>query len=466
MEKKESESDSMSSKSIKGKKDSGKKVKRSIQPSLICGVLIGRTKFPVNIEGEDKGGGEVEETEVQKMNRMNEVVSADASPVTSPEIISSSDSDTKLIDSEGSLSVTCPYIIVVAVKEEVKKVSKQPSTDSLKPSTSSSNIVNTLGSISKQDWASLDYMYDSDPDVQIVKVTPGPQTLSASSPTEGTKMDEVMEVSLKTLSSSESSKTKLPSVKPGHILQCLELPAELQDKDLSIVQIKPTLDEQHLLVVLSQKCPGESAFQTGSTGSNFSTETSDVSDIDIVSSGSTYWSNSKGSSDFSEHSNTDDGNKNCSTIRQSLERKKQSHNGFLLLYRFSYEADNNYAYIEEKPVAMRKIDQPENGIERVLILPQEVSEHAEDEDAVNCDEEIFVPTPSLVSVSSNRLKNPSGMLAVILASGGIRVMNSCDLTVLANIEPPTGDKFVDATYCSGICLCFLSNYPKKTKSEK
>ncbi|XP_053375851.1 baculoviral IAP repeat-containing protein 6-like isoform X2 [Mercenaria mercenaria] len=458
VEKPETESgESQVTKAVSKKDQKTKVKKRLLQPSVICGVSLRRPKNQSNCDDV--------QTDVQLMNKVNESVSGE----TSPQIITDADCDnvahqTVPTDEDILNSATnfIPYLLVLAVREDIKRISKQPSTDSLKPSTSSGNMVPTLGSMSmnQPDWSLLD-MYDSDQDCQIVKVTPGPTSLSTSSPTESSKQDAMAESSGSgKVSIPESAIKRLSNQKTGSVLQCVELPSDLQSEHLEVKSICPTLDKQHLVVVVSPRSTCSS--QSSLTSVKFQECSESVSDssspcLQVITSTSESQSDySKESSGFSETSETSGSVDNINTNTSAEEADVISNCGCILIYKFSYDVETLYATIEEKPVVIRHTELSEGGISRVFVLPGEICEQVEEEDIVQCDDEIFVSAPSTESAQGGKTSGLFGQLAVIFSSGKMNILSTCDLTLLASIQPPAGDKFIDVTFCSGIdrlCLC-------------
>ena len=394
------------------------------------------------------------------MNKVNESVSGE----TSPQIITDADCDTVSpqtvpTDDDFLNSATnfIPYLLIVTVKEDVKRISKQPSTDSLKPSTSSGNMVPTLGSMSmnQPDWSLLD-MYDSDQDCQIVKVTPGPTSLSTSSPTESSKQDDMAESSGSgKVSLPESAIKRLSSQKSGTVLQCVELPSELQSENLEVKSICPTLDKQHIIVVVSSRttCSSQSSL-TSVKCEEYSETVSDYTDPSCTASSTSeteclYSKKSSGYSETSEISGSDD---NMNTNTSSEKSGTMSNYGCILIYKFSYDVETMYATVDEKPVIVRHTDMLEGGISRLFVLPGEVCDQVEEDDIVQCDDEIFVSAPSTDSPQGGKLSGLYGQLAVIFSSGKMNILSTCDLNVLASIQPPGGDRFIDVTFCSGMYL--------------
>lgn len=447
--------ESNATKSESFKKDHHSKAKkRPIQPSVICGVSLRCPKIRSNSE-------EVQ-SDVQLMNRVNSSVSGETSPQIiseTPDISPTTCTENDILESSTSF---IPYLLVVSVKEDITKISKQPSVDSLKPSTSSNIIVPNLSnmSINQPDWSLLDQIYDIDQDVQIVKVTPGHGTLSTSSPTEGmSKQEEVCEMGTsdngsQTVTGSDSAIKRLSSPKAGSVLQCLELPSDLQCEHLEVTSITPTLDKQHLIVVLSPRDLNKSQSSVTSLkqteSSQLTTDSSEPS-IDVLSyETSSVDSSEKAVPETSESSDNSTENTNTNTVsaEKSDSSNKQSC-GCILIYKFSYDCDTNFATLEETPVVVRYVQEGEQGVRSVFILPAEISDQLEEEEGVPCAEDIYVPTPSLAPLQGDKTQGLFGQIAVIYFSGKLDILNTCDLTVLATVKLSPNEKFVDVTYCTG-----------------
>lgn len=449
------------------KKDQRVKVKkRPIQPSVICGVSLRCPKNQSNCDDDDDDTVSANvQTDVQLMNKVNESVSGE----TSPQIITDTDCDTlsQTVPTDddilNSSTNFIPYLLVVSVKEDLKRISKQPSTDSLKPSTSSGNMVPTLGSMSMNhpDWSLLD-MYDSDPDVQIIKVTPGPTSLSTSSPTENSKQEEMAEsCGSGKVSIPESAIKRLSSQRSGNVLQCLELPIDLQCDHLEVKSICPTLDKQHIVVVVSPRSVCSSQSLTSFKLSDCTESKSESTDPSIasiaISSTSDSQTNSSKNSGFSEMSGYSVSEDNMNTNTSAIETSDVAlpNQGCILIYSFSYDCDSMYASIEEKPVITRQVEAGEGGVTSVFVLPGEVCDQSNEEDLVQCDDEIFVTAPSLDSIHNSKPSGLYGQLAVIYTSGKMSILNVCDLALLATIYPPASDRFIDVTFCSGKLHYFI-----------
>lgn len=369
---------------------------RSPQPTLICGASLRCQKLSPLQEG----NGSLEPTdnkteEVQIMNQVNEVVSCDSSP----RIIENENGIEGLEEHLVNTSSFIPHLLVLAVKDTKRRSVKSKEKRIVhRVSTLSNNNVPSLGSLTmNHDFGLLDPMFE-DPDVQIVGVTPGPSvstpgeehTISKSvSDAELSKSETKLTTSLSESAISNSSSSK-PStkVKAGTILQYIELPKDLQRGDLEVGFIVPTLDKQHVIVIVIPKKQFKSVISN-------CVPCDGVTDLPPIG-------------------------------------------GAILLYRYKFIEE--YAVLEEKPVLFKSIDRVDDALTSVVALPSDVCDPQEEED----DGHLQVPN-SLYSKSCD----VQGLIVVTLACGKFWLMNVSDLVVLAEVCPPENDRFVSTTYCSG-----------------
>lgn len=424
---------STGAKNLKAKKKSRSKP----HPTLFCGVSLRQTKLNIPIE---QNNVEHETEEVELMNKVNEVVSSDT-----PQIISSGEqtfaSEEELVDSELLQStVFIPYLLVLALREDQRKGSKHKEREQKRvlPSSASLNNLNAvpnLGSISmmNHDFSLIDPMFDSDPDPaeMLIGVTPGPVSLTSESSTSGGS-SSVIDARVPTVSKPSSSK----HAKTGSVLQCVELPIRLQSDRFKISAISPTLDGQHILVVVSptDKCYKSSLKSKSSviTDSSPSIDTSDQSD-EFQTFSCSFTSVPASSENLSENSSD------------------HSQGGCILLYKYKFGDD--YACLEETPVVTKYLDLAEHSVSSVIVLPQEFSDYQErEEDGQTSD-------PLVNSISTQGTPYIPGQAAVTLSNGKLWLLSLNDLRIVAEIIPPEAqEKFVSAAYCTGTVLLVYRNY--------
>ncbi|KAK3576772.1 hypothetical protein CHS0354_014586 [Potamilus streckersoni] len=409
------------------------------QPTLICGVSLRKSKLSINSEAPRYDAEGSRTTDVQLMNKVNEVVSGDHSLQI---IISSENSDKcKCSPEEEILNATSflPYILVTSVCEDNKKLTKLASTDSLKPVVSTSNIVPTLGALTmNQDWDLLDQMYysDPDPDVQIIGFTPGPSSVSTSGPTEAKfSLEGGYEESQGKTSSVDGAIRKVNSIpSSGTILQCVELPEAFHFKDMEVRQILPTPDGHHILVIVSNQILDSSH-----------------SLVSVISDSSQ--TSEEGYTTCCENSASAE---NASVDSSSKTNCNSSKWGGILCYRLEFDSDCHYASINESPLAVYRFESADS-VQTAVLLPQDISDQSEDEltDLVEGETNQGLEV-SRKPVGSDSFSELQGLIAVIFSSGKLSVFTVNNFSLLAEISPPEEDRFTGVTYCSGLdrlCVC-------------
>ena len=367
---------------------------------------------------------------VQLMNQVNQVVSSDVHS----RIITNSDQGSDIVLPE---TKQIPYLLVVAAPEAApsQPVKKDDNADSTDANLARENtVVMTGGSSSMHpDWTMfLENDQWADPDIQIIGFTPAPNqpvqpkfknpihhlpkgvTVNhvGNSITiyQSNSHPQVVEPQMEDLEEVEEAVPNGP--KAGVVLQCVEFPAHFQKEHLEVHSITPSIDKQYVIVVLAPKAD--------------------------VTSGST----------------RDDSVMENSHPAQSNGTANGYHDpccgGAILVYKLIFS--DVWVTLNETPVAVHTIEHLKNSVTNVLVLPQEMSDQAEDE-------ELGSNTTSFTNVVSNSKVKPSpclGQLAVTLKSGSVWLLNLADMKLLSEIQPPEDDTFLSLTYCIGK-LAYLVN---------
>lgn len=393
------------------------------------------------------------------MNEVNEVVSCDSNPrIIEEEEEEEEDDDEGCQDELLNSTEFVPHILLLAVKDDSRKSSKHKEKESKKlpPSMSTSGLsyvtVPTLGSgdsvtVSSSNWAQLEPMFDPDPDpdIQITGITPGPSTNFAGtinvSSTDCTLIPMKDQNGMADIESGKSDNSrkgddvtvKSTSVtlklRAGAVLQCVELPENLQSENFEISHIIPTLDGQHLVVVVRRSTKQwnvASSAEYSAVISNSVPNNCDESASEEVSTPSSV-------SDM-ETDTTKDSKEGVPSDCQG---------GCILVYSFTY--GNEYAVLDESPLVVRGVDKLSHGVTNVLVLPHDVCDLQED------DEDVFGQVGQLSNPASVRsVPDIHGQIAVTLVNGMVWLLNLCDLSLVAEVVPPSEDMFVSSTYCTGM----------------
>lgn len=386
------------------------------------------------------------------MNEVNEAVSGgDLTPVILPD-----PEEVTGIGLEASLSFV-PYLLVVGVTQEP--------TENPDATPGISMSVPELSSVpTSHSWGPMDMMFEQDPDVQIVGVVPGKMQVMGNSldipKVAINNIDDPMGfVDMKDMTENTGiiSSTTTPLVRNGTVLQCLELPVEFQSDYYYVTSITPTLDNQHIVVIISPKClqfnDGEQCVineqNAINSRQNRTSCDKDGTHCDRVVQHREDVINGKNMTCEMDscyyHSNGKWTNEYC-TVSNGNSAQNESmlpgKGGCVLVYKINSSTEG--IQILEEPCISKQIDCLSDSITSLLLLPLEISERIDDEEPISRN------NVSSHSGSSNGLKcEPTGQIAVTQQSGHVQILNLADLRILANVESSSGDKYVSLTYCTG-----------------
>ncbi|KAK6180714.1 hypothetical protein SNE40_008714 [Patella caerulea] len=224
-------------------------------PVLFCGVLL----RGINNELDDEAGSDGRNDDVQLLNKVNREVSSEA------QIISELGGDY-----QGQTSCdSFPQLLVVSADKPIIRKDVKTFDKISKPTMNGEvGIIPPVPNHSvPSDWSV--FLEDEpwpDPDVQIVGFTPPPlQVGPIGNHIPGSPSNSEPDSDINTNSGVKGSAPSGTSNKPdilcdnfiksnvqaGTITQCLQLPDGFNQKGLEVKSITPTLDKQHIVVVIS-----------------------------------------------------------------------------------------------------------------------------------------------------------------------------------------------------------------------
>ena len=190
--------------------------------------------------------------------------------------------------------------------------------------------------------------------------------------------------------------------KPGHVIQCIELPRDYVTSSHYVSAIVPTLDGRHVIVAVSPKCVNTK--------------------INVISQ---HGMHEAGISSDSESAATS--------------------GGCVLLYRVMSEG--SVVHLDETPVRMCTIDTVDDAVMSVVMLPPEIVQMSEDED-----DDDFTDRELAVGCSDDTIAGSGyahGQFALTTYKGDVKILDLCDFKTIARIVPPDDRVFVSTTYCIG-----------------
>ncbi|XP_072169396.1 dual E2 ubiquitin-conjugating enzyme/E3 ubiquitin-protein ligase BIRC6-like [Diadema setosum] len=254
------------------------------------------------------------------------------------------------------------------------------------------------------------------------------------------------------------------------VVQCIELPDVVQTNDLWVSAVRTTLDEQHLLVVLSPhsgKIFEKDSTDNGVKSSKDTTQESVQNDLN------------KGSS-FRDTNNVEqsiggdevDGLHSAGHDARTSQRKyvdDASHpsesGGFVLVYRL--KRDSQVVLIDSEPCHIHRISSPEDSLTYLTPLPSRVTDVASDEEV-----ELSLEDPvGLRAAAEDETDAPTapspGKWAALTKDGRLVIFDAASFSVLLSVLPSQFDlaalspdesanRYVALTYCTGmerLCVC-------------
>ncbi|GCB61656.1 dual E2 ubiquitin-conjugating enzyme/E3 ubiquitin-protein ligase BIRC6 isoform X1 [Scyliorhinus torazame] len=258
------------------------------------------------------------------------------------------------------------------------------------------------------------------------------------------------------LASVDSEKWSSLVPKPGALVHCLRLPKFAEEENLHVDSITPCADGIHLLIGL-RTCPV--------------TPLSAISQVEALNNlnklNSALCNRSKGDleSNLTIGINADIGflqEESPTETKTPLiiqPEQRTLSGGYLLLYKMNYST--RIVTLEEQPVKVQHIKDPQDAVTSLILLPPDVLENRDDD----CEEVIDdTPLTSKNGIVREKKSNASnlGHLVVTTQGGFIKILDLSNFETLANVEPPRKessndlDPFISVVYCSGtdrLCAC-------------
>ncbi|XP_070181060.1 dual E2 ubiquitin-conjugating enzyme/E3 ubiquitin-protein ligase BIRC6-like isoform X3 [Littorina saxatilis] len=481
-----------------------------VHPSLVCGVSLRRTKCAgldsTNAASSPKLASSVERRSevVQLMNRVNEGVRNEDLRIISDVTSEHVGDDFSLPDS--SLN---PYLLVVTFDGKSGTGSSQHGKHKGKgggggggglvlggglggghsskmkgpvPAMEGGNKVGQMNSLMANDTWSMLLESDPwlDPDVQIVGFTPSPAQASPlkDGPTSISKPVPILQNGPSDLTSSfsgfgsEGSSPQSPNMhmpvevmselkkkenmeqeeelggakRPGMVLQCVQLPQDFSSETLEVRSIQPTIDRRYAIVVVAPRSEYmESAQEREKTaeghpvGNSTNVASSEPMDItpEVEQLGP-------------------------AEAASSADLASPVFGGLLV---YKVKSCSGRTQLEETPCMTYRVQQAEQVIGDIFVLPPEVAEQM-DEEELGSRQSSPMATAAVPPGAANGSACPStngigaiGQVSLILTDGSMMIINLADARVISSLAPEDGDGFISATYCTGIerlCMCTQS----------
>ncbi|XP_069464004.1 baculoviral IAP repeat-containing protein 6 isoform X2 [Ambystoma mexicanum] len=256
------------------------------------------------------------------------------------------------------------------------------------------------------------------------------------------------------LTSADSDKWSSMVPKPGTLVQCLRLPKLPEEENLCVDSVTPCLDGIHLLVCL-RACPAESL--------------SAINQVEALNNlnrlNSALCSRRKGEVE----TNVAVANGTSINLIQSdlpadaratlftQPEHASASGGYLVIYKMNY--NTRIVTLEEDPVKIHHIQDPQDTITSLFLLPSDILNNREDDCEEPTDDQLITPKNDKDSLSS--LSN-LGHLVVTTQGGFVKILDLSNFEIVGKVEPPKRegieelDPFVSVIFCSGtdrLCAC-------------
>lgn len=281
------------------------------------------------------------------------------------------------------------------------------------------------------------------------------------------------------LASPDSDKWSTMSPKPGALVQCLKLPKLADEEHLRVDSITPCADGVHLLVGL-RTCPAEvlSAENQVEALNNLNRLNSALCsrrragaepEPELEPEAAFTMLNGGSGMDPAAMVMGPDGlapaEVEVQTPGRGVVPEPRQSGGYLILYKMNYAT--RIVTLEEEPVKIQHIRDPQDTITSLLLLPPDILDSREDDS-----EE---PVEDLQLSSRNGLERDRkadvsmlGHLVITTQGGYVKILDLSNFEILAKVEPPLKegseelDSFVSVIYCSGtdrLCACTRGEPP-------
>ncbi|XP_078260781.1 dual E2 ubiquitin-conjugating enzyme/E3 ubiquitin-protein ligase BIRC6 isoform X6 [Rhinoraja longicauda] len=257
------------------------------------------------------------------------------------------------------------------------------------------------------------------------------------------------------LASVDSDKWSAVVPKPGALVHCLRLPKFTEEENLHIDSITPCADGLHLLIGL-QICPipSLSAMSQVEALNNLNKLNSALCNRSKgdLESNLTIGINADGF--LQEESPT---NTQTPLIIQPEQRTLSG--GYLLLYKMNYST--RIVTLEEQPVKVQHIRDPQDAITSLILLPPDVLDNKDDDCEEIIDEAALTSRNGIVREKKSDASS-LGHLVFTTQGGFLKILDLSTFETLVNVEPPRKessnelDPFISVVYCSGtdrLCAC-------------
>ncbi|KAI8505639.1 Baculoviral IAP repeat-containing protein 6 [Branchiostoma belcheri] len=265
-----------------------------------------------------------------------------------------------------------------------------------------------------------------------------------------------------------SSDGKGPSIKPGSMVQCIELPIKKEGR-FRISAVLPLVDGKHIVVVVMATEAQRVARRSAMNSSSKVTEDVEMKEAEEADESPKESSGAEAidSCDVKAAQHHPEGatgsakpGRDAASDQAEEGGKSKEVFGYLLLYELFFTQE--LVTVVGSPVAVHTLRAPRDVLAFVSVLPQDFLDlHGEDSESNSASEDEDDEGVTEHQPRRERKIRGLGQLAATTQDGRVCLLDAGTFQSLAEFKPQEGEKFVHVTHCSGSGQLCAATYTGK-----
>ncbi|XP_019627384.1 PREDICTED: LOW QUALITY PROTEIN: baculoviral IAP repeat-containing protein 6-like [Branchiostoma belcheri] len=261
---------------------------------------------------------------------------------------------------------------------------------------------------------------------------------------------------------------KGPSIKPGSMVQCIELPIKKEGR-FRISAVLPLVDGKHIVVVVMATEAQRVARRSATNSSSKVTEDVEMKEAEEAdeSPKESRGAEAIDSCDVKAAQHHPEGatssakpGRDAASDQAEEGGKSKEVFGYLLLYELFFTQE--LVTVVGSPVAVHTLRAPRDVLAFVSVLPQDFLDlHGEDSESNSASEDEDDEGVTEHQPRRERKIRGLGQLAATTQDGRVCLLDAGTFQPLAEFKPQEGEKFVHVTHCSGSGQLCAATYTGK-----
>ncbi|XP_066281905.1 baculoviral IAP repeat-containing protein 6-like isoform X5 [Branchiostoma lanceolatum] len=253
---------------------------------------------------------------------------------------------------------------------------------------------------------------------------------------------------------------KAPSIKPGSMVQCIELPIKKEGR-FKISAIFPLVDGKHIVVVVTAT---EAQRVRQANSSSKVTEDVEMKEAEVTEGNQKEAHGAEAidncDTKAAQHPEGASANPGEDAASAQEEAKPKEVFGYLLLYELFFTQE--LVTVVGNPVAVHTLRNLQDVLTFVTVLPQDFLDlHGEDSESNSASEDEEDEGATEHQPRRERKIRGLGQLAATTQDGSVCLFDAGTFQPLAQFKPQDGEKFVHVTHCSGSGQLCAATYTGK-----